>query len=343
MSKLLNPTYNGYQNYDIQVMEGYDVEAGGDAAAHQEFVQEMVGVYQAMHAMDMAEIELRRNNGGVALESCTEGMEEFEAVQEASVQSIVTKVKDALKKLWAKIKGFFKSIRKYFDYLYMSGKDFAKKYQTEIIKAAARVDESFDFKMYKFDDAKIDDVDGAKLYEKAYLLVCAALVEGHKNNVDVDKVDNETLEKTIYATYRQFILGGGSGDADDFSKEAFAFFRNGAEDESDKEEIKGSDIPGFVKILTNSKTQSSLDKMERAMDKSFKDVLKQVDTMEKDAVKAENTLAIKVCSKLATAFEKCQSIASTFVRIWQQAVKDRASSYKQACMKVMSHRNKKGN
>ena len=141
MSKLLNPTYNGYQNYDIQVMEGYDVEAGGDAAAHQEFVQEMVGVYQAMHAMDMAEIELRRNNGGVALESCTEGMEEFEAVQEASVQSIVTKVKDALKKLWAKIKGFFKSIRKYFDYLFMSGKDFVKKYQTEIIKASARVDD----------------------------------------------------------------------------------------------------------------------------------------------------------------------------------------------------------
>lgn len=342
MSKLLNPKYDSYSDFDIQVMEGYDVEAGGDAAAHQEFVQEMVGVYEAMHAMDMAEIELRRNNGGVALESCTEGMEEFEAVQEASVQTITTKVKEALKKLWAKIKGFFKSIRKYFDYLFMSGKDFAKKYQTEIVKAAAKADDSFEFKMYKFDDAKIDDVDGAKLYEKAYALVAATLVEAGKQRVDINQIDNEALEKAVYSNYRKFIVGG-SGDAEDFSKEAFAYFRSGAEDESDKEEVKPGQISGFVKILTTSKTQSSLDKMERAMDKSFKDVLKQIEGLEKDAVKAENEVAIKVCSKLATAFEKCQSIASTFVRIWQQAVKDRANAYKQACMKVMSHKNKKGN
>lgn len=343
MSKLLNPTYNSYADFDIQVMEGYDVEAGGDAAAHQEFVQEMVGVYEAMHAMDMAEIELRRNNGGVALESCTEGIEEFEAVQEASIQTITTKVKEALKKLWAKIKGFFKSIRKYFDYLFMNGKDFAKKYQTEIIKAVAKADDSFEFKMYKFDDAKIDDVDGAKLYEKAYSLVAGTLVEAHKQRVDINQVDNEALEKSVYSNYRRFILGGGSGDAEDFSKEAFAFFRNGAEDESDKEEIKPSQITGFVKILTTSKTQTNLDKMERAMDKSFKDIIKQIEGLEKEAVKAENEVAIKVCSKMATAFETCQSIASTFVRIWHQAVKDRAAAYKQACMKVMSHKNKKGN
>ena len=84
-------------------------------------------------------------------------------------------------------------------------------------------------------------------------------------------------------------------------------------------------------------------KMERAMDKSFKDVLKRIEGIEKEAVKTENETVIKASSKTATAFEKCQSIASTFVRIWQQAVKDRANAYKQACMKVMSHKNKKGN
>lgn len=334
---LLNPTNNNdYLNdFDIQVMEGYDVEAGGDASAHQEFVQEMVCVYEAMHAMDMAEIELRKNNGGIALESCTDGVDEFEAVQEAAVNGITTRIKESLKKLWAKIKGFFKSIRKYFDYLFMNSKDFAKKYQTEIIKAAAKADGTFEFKMYDFDDTKIDDVKGAQLYDKANSLIYA----------DIDSIggyDSAALEKNIYAPYRKFVLGNsGSGEAENFTKEAFKFFRNGAEDESDKKEIKASDTSNFIKILTSTKTDSALDKMEKAMDKEFKDILKKIDDIEKKAANSGNSQTIKTASKLSTAFEKCQSIATTFVRIWHQAVKDRASAYKQACMKVMSHRNKK--
>lgn len=336
MSKLLNPTNNDYTiDFDIQVMEGYDVEVGGDAAAHQEFVQEMVCVYEAMHSMDMAEIELRKNNGGIALESCTDGIDEFEAVQEATLNNITTKIKDSLKKLWAKIKGFFKSIRKFFDYLFMNGKDFAKKYQTEIIKAAARADDSFEFKMYKFDDSKIDDVAGIQLYEKANKLI-------YGDVTTIGGYDTETLEKKIYAPYRKAILGSSaSGDAEDFSKEAFGFFRNGADGESDKEEIKASEAGRFIKILTSNKTDSALDKMEKAMDKSFKDIIKNIEDGEKKAAEAQNADVIKTSSKLATAFEKCQSIATTFIRIWHQAVKDRAGAYKQACMKVMTHRNKK--
>lgn len=340
MSKLLNPIMNSYSNdFDIQVMEGYDVEVGGDAAAHQEFVQEMVCVYEAMHAMDMAEIELRKNNGGVALESCTEGLSEYEAVQEASVNSVTTRIKDSLKSLWGKIKGFFKSIRKYFDYLFMNGKDFAKKYQTEIVKAAAKADDSFEFKMYNFNDSKIDDVAGAQLYDKAYAIVTAAL---QTHQAAINDFDTEAMDKNIYVPYRKFILGSSaSGDAENFSKEAFKFFRNGAEDDSDKETVKASQTTAFIKILTSSKADSALDKMEKAMDKSFKDAIKKVENLEKEATDKENTGAIRCASKLATAFSKCQSIASTFVRIWHQAVKDRASAYKQACMKVMTHRNKK--
>ena len=334
MSMLLNSRTNLEDLTDIPVMEGYDVEAGGDAAAHQEFVQEMVCVYEAMHAMDMTEIQLRKNNGGVALESCTEGLDQYEAVQEATANSILSRVKESLKKLWAKIKGFFKSIRKYFDYLFMNGKDFAKKYQTEIVKAAAKADDSFEFKMYNFDDGKIDRDAGSEVYDSAATII-------HGKSASIADYDAATLEKEIYKPYRKALINNTSGDAEDFTKDAFSFFRNGAENESDKIEIKASDIPGFIKTLTDSKTQSALDKMERAMDKSFRDIIKKMESDEKAAAKAESTGAIRTSTKLATAFEKCQSIASTFVRVWHQAVKDRASAYKQACMKVMSHKNKK--
>lgn len=340
MSMLLSgKTTYGYSDFsDVPVMEGYDVETGGDAAAHQEFIQDMVGVYESMHALDMAEIELRRNNGGIALESCA-GVEEFRAVQEGAASDIFEKIKAALKKLWGKIKGFFKSIRKYFDYLFMNGKDFAKKYQTDIIKASARADEDFKFKMYKFDDAKIDDVDGALLYAKATDLIDRF----EKSNIGkVSELSNDDIEKQLYQPYRKLILGGtGSGDADDFSKDAFAYFRNGAESESDKEEINGSEVSAFVKVLTTNKTLSNLDKMERAMDSSFRYVIKEIDKLATEATKEGEENLAKEASKLSQCYEKLQSIASSFVRIWHQAVKDRASAYKQACMKVMTYRNKK--
>ena len=332
MSMLLNGKTNYPEDFtDIPVMEGYDVEAGGDAAAHQEFVQEMVSVYEAMHAADMAEIELRRNNNGVALESCTEGLDEFEAVQESAVSGVYEKIKAALRKLWAKIKGFFKSVRKYFDYLFMDGKDFAKKYQTEIIRAAAKADDTFEFKMYKFDDSKIDDVN-AGIYDKALKAVSA--------NLDIANKDNEAIEKDILKPFRKSIVGG-SGDKEDFSTDAFAFFRSGGESDADKVEVKAADISTFVKVLTTSKTKSALDKMEREMDKSFRNIIKKYDDMEREAAKNDKTDSVKFASKTASAFESCQSIATTFVRIWHQAVKDRASAYKQACMRVMSHKNKK--
>ena len=334
MSMLLNGKTNYPEDFtDVPVMEGYDVEAGGDAAAHQEFVQEMVSVYEAMHAADMAEIELRRNNNGVALESCTEGLEEFQVVQESAVSGVYEKIKAALKKLWAKIKGFFKSVRKYFDYLFMDGKDFAKKYQTEIIKAAAKADDTFEYKMYKFDDNKIDNTK-AEIYDKAYRLVTGSL--------NISDKDNDAIEKDILKPFRKSILNdSGSGDKEDFSKDAFAFFRSGGETDADKEEVKAGDISRFVKVLTSTKTKSALDKMEREMDKNFRNMIKKYDDMERDAAKADNTQSVKYASKMASAFESCQSIATTFVRIWHQAVKDRASAYKQACMKVMSHKNKK--
>ena len=332
MSMLLNGRTNLEDLTDIPVMEGYDVETGGDAAAHQEFVQDMVAIYESMHAADMAEIELRRNNDGVALESCTVGLEEYQVVQESAVNSVYEKIKAALKKLWAKIKGFFKSVRKYFDYLFMDGKDFAKKYQTEIVKAVARADESFEFKMYDFDDNKIDKVD-AGLYEKALKAVTA-------NASGIADKDTQAIDKDILTPYRKSIVGG-SGDKGDFAKAAFAFFRNGAESESDKKAIRVGDISGFINTLTTSQTKSALDKMEKAMDDSFRKMIKSFEDMETRALKDEDKAIIKYAPKMATAYESCQSIATSFIRIWHQAVKDRASAYKQACMKVMSHKNKK--
>lgn len=326
---------NSFTDIDVPVMEGYDVETAGDAYAHQEFVQDMVGVYEAMHTADMAEIEVRKNNGGVALESCTTGLEEFEAVTESAVSSVAQKLKTALQKLWAKIKGFFKSIRKYFDYLFMNGKDFAKKYQTDIVKAVARADADFKHEMYQYDNAKIDGVSSVNPYEKAEKIIAS-------HGAVIADYDTDTMTEKIYDTYRKQLVGG-SGDKADFTEDTFAYFRKGATSASDKDEVNADLITSFIKILIDDKASKELTKMENAMNKAFAKQIKEVEKLEKEQAKDGNTTAIKSTSKVVTAFEGCQAIANTFIRMWQGAIKERAGAYKTACMKVMSYRPKKSN
>lgn len=323
---------NSFTDIEVPVMEGYDVETAGDAYAHQEFVQDMVSVYEAMHTIDIAEIEVRKNNGGVALESCTEGIEEFEAVTESAFSSVGQRLKAALEKLWAKIKGFFKSIRKYFDYLFMNGKDFAKKYQTEIVKSVARADSEFKVEMYEYDNAKIDGVSSVNPYETAEKVIAAhgAAIAGY---------DSETMNEKIYNTYRKQ-LADGKGEKEDFAQEVHAYFRKGATDASDKKEIKASDVQGFIKVLMDDKASKELTKMENAMNKAFAKQIKEVNKLIGEQAKGEQTESIKTTTKVVTAFEGCQAIANTFIRMWQGAIKERAGAYKSACMKVMSYRPK---
>lgn len=326
-------TTDTFTDFDVPVMEGYDVETAGDAYAHQEFVQEMVGVYEAMHTADMAEIEVRKKNDGVALESCTEGVEEYETVTESAYSNVGQRLKAALQKLWAKIKGFFQSIRKYFDYLFMNGKDFAKKYQTDIVKAIARADGEFKVEMFKYDNSKLDGVSGVDLYGSADKVIRAA---GDK----IADYDAETMNKEIYSKLRKDIVGG-SGDKDAFAEDTFAYFRSGAKNADDKTEVKADAISGFIKVLMDDKASKELSKMETAMNKAFAEQIKNVDKVTATLAKEGNTAEIRIVSKTVSAFESCQAIANTFIRMWQTAVKERAGAYKTACMKVMSYRAKK--
>ena len=323
---------NSFTDIEVPVMEGYDVETAGDAYAHQEFVQDMVSVYEAMHTVDIAEIEVRKNNGGVALESCTTGIEEFQAVTESAFSSVGQRLKAALQKLWAKIKGFFQSIRKYFDYLFMNGKDFAKKYQTDIVKAVARADGNFKVEMYDYDNAKIDGVSSVNLYGTADKIIGAA-------GDAIATFDAETMATKIYDAFRKDIVGG-NGSKEDFAENVHAYFRKGAKDASDKKEIKADAVQGFIKVLMDDKASKELTKMENEMNKAFAKQIKEIDKLEKEFAKEGDTSEIKVTTKMVSAFESCQAIANTFIRMWQGAIKERAGAYKSACMKVMSYRPK---
>lgn len=359
MSLLLGGNDDYYGNdFDVAVQESYTDDIGGYAIAHQEFMRDMVGVYECMHAADMAEIELRKRNNGVSLESCTYGVDEYEVVQENAFKSMWGKLKDALKKFWEKVKGFFKSVQRYFDALFMSGKEFAKKYRSDIQKAATRVRSDLEIKMYNFDDAKIDNMKTG-IYDKADELInehfkinsldmtkstdrAAYNADDNFVNYDDKRYSNSSISENISQKFRHYLIKNntnGKIDADDYSKEIFGYFRNGAEDESDKEDIKASEVLRFVNILANDKASKDLKSLEKEMNKSFKKMIKQLETAEKESGRSSDATekaVSPVITKMIACFEKCHAIANTFISGWKTAIKDRESAYKSACMKVLS-------
>lgn len=71
---------------------------------------------------------------------------EVEALQEGVVKNAFDRIKEIVKKMWAKIKEFFKGVRTFFDKIVMSSKSFAEKYETQIKAVKSVTIEGQDYK-----------------------------------------------------------------------------------------------------------------------------------------------------------------------------------------------------
>ena len=315
---------------------------------------------------NMEQAELAAVHEGVALESS-----QYQAVVEASVASVFAKIKDFFKKLWEKVKAFFHSVKRYIDAIFMSGKDFVKKYDADIRKATNLKD--FSYKMYDYANEKIDDVKAIEVDTVAdeilgiatdgkfkniestinELIKTAKAYGGESAQVSDDsKLENEnvgniTIEdddvaKTV-ATYYQI---SNVSEYSDFPNACFSHFRNGAEDKSDMEEIEISSLSGYVSIL-KSFNSSKLDNMMSKTDKAFKKAIKQVDDCEKavnsnfDKGDLKKGLS-KGLSAWSSALSTAQSLANTYYTAWKTAAKERDSAYKSMIVKAIAYSKKQG-
>lgn len=358
----------GYDDFDVPVNEAYTFENGGDQIAYQEFVEEMVDVHRLMYALDMTEINIRgNNNNAFSLESCSSyDQDRYESVCEATMREISDKIKSSLKQLWEKMKGFFKSVRKYFDYLFMSCHDFLKKYEKDILQAASRADSDFEFKMPNFNDSNINGVGNNDPYTKLNSKIdeyCGTQVEANKKDTAADgwgktglgteawyltvNDDQDKLEKRIYEKYRGKIINNNDNgiDSKDYAEQIYGYFRNGAKDSSDTVDKKATDISSMVTaIKENKKLSNDLKKSNDEMDRNFKNIIKEVDDLNKKVSSGDEAKEYQKytqwLTRKSTIFSKCQSIASTFMSGWRTAIKDRDKYYKAACMAVMRYRNK---
>lgn len=296
------------------------------------------------------------------LAAATEGVEligsEYEVVAEGAIKDAFGKVKEFLKKLWDKVKAWFHNVRRFFDSLIMSGREFAKRYKKDIATADKTL-KDFSYKMYEYDDDALDaiekdlDVEGSA--ERIFNAFNSASLNFSEEELK-KSIDEDNLAKVFGTRFIQGTKAPKVTGRDDFDEAIFASFRNGATGPEDKEEIDITDLGHYATILENSKAVSSLDTMANKIDKMYKKAIKKADDLEKDNKEYRKSLdddktagdedkkiadnEVKIAQHIATGISRLQSLDNTIMNIWKTAYKERDTVYKQLIVAGLSNARK---
>ena len=327
----------------------YGHEQGATVIA-MESVEELHEIFLESYNYEQA--DLAAATEGVALEGS-----QYEAVAEASMKGMFTKIKEFFIKLRDKVKAFLHEVRKYLDAVFMSGKDFAKKYEKEIDKMDNIKD--FSYKMFTYDDAAIDSVDkyadpkdAADEMTSVLDDVFAQAEKLDKNSdlgdaglEDIDRLIKEIKDTSEDDRIVQTVTYGKCKSADDFDEYAFGKFRKGATGPDDKEDkdLSGSDVKSMAKTLVDSKALSRFDSVQSSSDKLYATAIKKVDAAEKKFSNAKGQVASKSAEALrlySSGVSKLQSYDNRMINAWKAAVKERDSVYKSVIMAAFANNRK---
>ena len=328
-----------------------------------ESVEELHDIFMTTYyATEQA--ELGAVHEGVALENSS-----YAAVYEGAIRDAFTKVKEFFKKLWAKVKAWFHNVKRFFDSLIMSGKDFVKKYDADI-KSADKNLKDFSFKMYKYDDKAIGlEKDNAQ----AIMLNLTDTVSELTGKVDYkyeggnDFVKNESeLENfkkqcepdKLAVDFAQEAGLKGVSEVGDIAKASFSYFRSGADSTEDKEDIDVSRLAIYAEVLKNSVALSKVDQIIRKTDQVYTKAIGVVDKIEKQVSSASpksdastddkssftkaQTLQSKFLSEFSKALSQMQSMMNTYMAEWKAVYKERDTVYKQLIVAGMTNARKNG-
>lgn len=326
---------------DVPAMEGYNIH-GGDFVALEEAMEDMTGVIEAIHTHDMAELqcekEVRALQESYADEDEIQQVQEnYAVIMEGAMKDMYERLINTLKKLWAKIKGYFANVVRFFDGLIKSGKDFVKKYEKQLYDLDLA---GYEYKMFNWDEARLSASTDVSNYPQKVTAVLAPYVGGTGSASDVEAKAKGLTDKKeeILNKVRGSFVGKGSVEASDFNEELFGFFRNGASNKDDRDDRK-VEIGKIINTLKEDKMVTALKKAESQVNKAFSEQIKELTKHRDNASKqvpshgdSEHGKLLKAYasfnSRKISIFTDAQSIALTFVRAWKDAVVARNREYK---------------
>ena len=302
---------------DTAVSESYGSVLGGGTDALIESYDDELAVIEAMHAYDMAEIELAKKIKAIREsadededEEIEDAEDEFKATAEGALGDIWEKIKAWVKKLWAKIKSFFKGIIVRLDAIFLKPKDFLKKYRAKLtsLKNVKVTITTYDYTKYAsvVDDMiktisdVTNDMDGMLAATKKDLYEYAknSISSSGKNSTNSSyNTKMDELDATNEETRKEFCKSmTGSDDLDEFVDNLYARLRG-----KESKELEITNITPYIAIVDSAdKVTKGMKKAGDAFDKSYANLNKAVDEIANTTMN-KNT---ETGSKAAAMFRK---------------------------------------
>ena len=318
---------------DLPVYEGYDAETG-DVMAFTEAAADMVGIYEAMHAYGMMELKAETDPYSVT----TEGLID-------KAKNVFEKIKESVKKLWAKIRSFFDNVIIAFNSKIKNGKEFASKYEDKL-------------KNLKLDGFKADTYSFGGLYanpvSNAYAK-CRDVINGMTLSAE-DESELTAKKDEHIENIRGVVVGDGKRyTAEEFKEAATEKFRGGL---STKE--MSINITNVINTLKDEKALKAVKEAKAAMDKSFSEQLRSIDAQQKSyenqvkkldeskenapvindikRKKGEANFVISKCRHNTALFTEAQSICTSYFNIWKAVYDERITAYKKICVQAFKYK-----
>lgn len=347
----------GVSTIEAPVFEGYSHDGDGMAVAVQESFEDRLAIIEAMHQIGQEEVNYKSklkvlessNANDYEIETLKES---YEIAMEGAFDNTIERIKKFFSNLWGKITAYFKSLVKYFDYLFKNAKDFATKYEKDLREKDGKGNLSgFEFSLYTY--TNLDEASNKNIYDRV-------LSQGAGNiNIKIANTNDEktlksmaqgltTNKESMMDNARGKLLKKSSVDAADFAKELFAFFRNGAESASDKEKKSISSISEFINVLKTSNPTKVVEDNKKETDKIFKEQIDTVNKVQKELSKGydnaeDKELAmakIQYLNKIASHFSSVQGLCSSYFNAWKSAINERNSEYKSLLLAALRYKKK---
>lgn len=247
---------------------------------------------------------------------------------EAAGQSYYESAKTWFKKVWAKIQSLFKRFFAVFNKMVMKDKDFAKKYQKDLIQVNTK---DFEYKGFKFS----------------------------LNAVSVDAASTSVSADTTFGTDYSYsdwletqmgkVVGSSSMTRKEFAKELFAKLRSG---EETKETLEGNDVKPsvLIKYLNGSaEAKKNAEKAYNKLKKETENSIKTTERLQKTTINTatgsngtdDDTAAVQTQSKQIEQLKGKLEILQLVNGACLNAYRACSAQTKSMCVKLLGYKPKK--
>ena len=278
----------------------------------------------------------------------------------------IAKIKEALQKLWTKVKAWFHNVKRYLDGIFMDGVAFANKYKSELEKLELS---GFKFAIFDYDvltgwdklttTYKAGGDDFSKVSSWATDSLNSDKGEDYARSHKVTNPVNSEVDSTGTLTddNKKSMLSNISRDMglddknptdlEELRKNVWSAVRGKASYGSEAEEVEITSLSPYITKMQKTKdTLQSINKTNKALDDRYRTVLSDIDKAEK-ALKAKVT-DTSVQSEIASGCRKLYN-ETAFVQTALNAVAaelrsanaEEVKKYKALFMKALAYKKPK--